>query len=308
MHTDDRPVDLAPGRHRPPARGRRQRRWLPIAGARASCSSPVGSSSPSSSARRSTTTATSTRSVTRAAARPAAGCASRARSTRVASASTAASPTSHLVQRREHAGALQRRAGRHVPGVHPGGRPRQVARATACSRATGRGQALQRVRRRQRRPAGGSAHDRATACEGGVSDVMLAASLNGALGNAGLMLVARGVAASARSSTGLAIVTGNRGSLRQAPRYAWLCARRCGAQPCWSMQRALITRDFSLAYVQQVGSRDDAGAVQLHRAVERARGQHPAVGADPRRLHGGGRAGAFRQRARRPARRRGRWW
>ncbi len=53
-----------------------------------------------------------------------------------------------------------------------------------------------------------------------------------------------------------------------------------------AMERALITRDFSLAYVAEVGSRATPAAVQLRRAVERARGVDPAVGAGPHRLHG----------------------
>ena len=52
------------------------------------------------------------------------------------------------------------------------------------------------------------------------------------------------------------------------------------------MERALITRDFSLAYIQQVGLARHAGAVQRHRPVERAGGQHLAVVADPGDLHG----------------------
>ena len=83
----------------------------------------------------------------------------------------------------------------------------------------------------------------------------------------------------------------DRGCCATAPRYAWLCARRRRARRSSMMERALITRDFSLAYVQQVGSRRHAAAVQLRRDVVGARGLDPAVGADPRRLHGGRRAG-----------------
>ena len=43
--------------------------------------------------------------------------------------------------------------------------------------------------------------------------------------------------------------------LRQAPLYAWLALAGCLLSVVM-MQRALITRDFSLAYVQQVGSAD----------------------------------------------------
>jgi cytochrome c-type biogenesis protein CcmF len=81
----------------------------------------------------------------------------------------------------------------------------------------------------------------------------IAASLNGALGNAGLllMLVSSTVGALA---TAFAIRSGATRTLRQAPRYAWLGLAGAGLAVVM-MQRALITRDFSLAYVQQVGSR-----------------------------------------------------
>jgi cytochrome c-type biogenesis protein CcmF len=82
---------------------------------------------------------------------------------------------------------------------------------------------------------------------------MLAVSVNGALGNAGLLVV---LAASfiGALSTGLALVTGNARGVRQAPVYAWLILG--GALVAvLAMQRALQVRDFTLAYVQQVGSR-----------------------------------------------------
>jgi cytochrome c-type biogenesis protein CcmF len=81
---------------------------------------------------------------------------------------------------------------------------------------------------------------------------MLAVSLNGALGHAGLLLVLAGATVGALS-TGLAIVTGNRRGVRQAPTYAWLILG--GALlAVFAMQRALQTRDFSIAYIQDVGS------------------------------------------------------
>jgi cytochrome c-type biogenesis protein CcmF len=86
---------------------------------------------------------------------------------------------------------------------------------------------------------------------------MLAVSLNGALGHAGLMLVLAASIVGALS-TGLAIVTGNRRGVRQAPVYAWLVL--AGALVAVvAMQRALEMRDYSLAYVQQVGSRSTPG-------------------------------------------------
>ena len=81
---------------------------------------------------------------------------------------------------------------------------------------------------------------------------MIAVSLNGALGNAGLLLVLCASCIGALS-TGLAIVSGNRRGVRQGPLYAWLIAG--GALlAVISMQRALQQRDYSLEYIQQVGS------------------------------------------------------
>jgi len=83
---------------------------------------------------------------------------------------------------------------------------------------------------------------------------MIAASLNSALGRAGLLLM---LAASVIGA--LTIVVGiwqrDKRLLRQSPRYAWL-ALAGAVLAVVMMQRALITRDFSLAYVQQVGSAD----------------------------------------------------
>jgi cytochrome c-type biogenesis protein CcmF len=81
---------------------------------------------------------------------------------------------------------------------------------------------------------------------------MLGLSVNGALGHAGLLLL---LAASVLGalSTGFAVVTGNRAALRQSLAYAWLIL--AGALlAVIAMQRALQVRDYSLAYVQQVGS------------------------------------------------------
>jgi cytochrome c-type biogenesis protein CcmF len=81
---------------------------------------------------------------------------------------------------------------------------------------------------------------------------MLAASINSALGRAGLMLML------ASSVFGILAILygirrGRKSPLRQAPRYAWLAFAGITLSVVM-MQRALITRDFSLAYVQQVGS------------------------------------------------------
>ena len=135
------------------------------------------------------------------------------------------------------------------------------------------------------------------------SAVIVAASVNGAFGKAGLMLAARrGDAGRARRPSTASPATTRR-SLRLAPLLHLAVRRRCRARVLM-MQRALITRDFSLAYVQQVGSAIDAAALQHRRDVVGPRGVDPAVGADPRRLHGGGRL-ALPQPHERPARRLG---
>jgi cytochrome c-type biogenesis protein CcmF len=81
---------------------------------------------------------------------------------------------------------------------------------------------------------------------------MLAASVNGAFGRAGLML-ALIAATFGALSTIYGIRRHDARTLRQAPMYAWLCVAGA-ALAVVMMQRALITRDFSLAYIQQVGS------------------------------------------------------
>jgi cytochrome c-type biogenesis protein CcmF len=83
---------------------------------------------------------------------------------------------------------------------------------------------------------------------------VIAASLNGALGRAGLLLML------VASVFGIfALLYGIRRNdarlLRQGPRYAWL-ALAGAVLAVVMMQRALATRDFSLAYIQQVGSAD----------------------------------------------------
>ena len=81
---------------------------------------------------------------------------------------------------------------------------------------------------------------------------MLAASLNGALGRGGLLLAL--VAASfGIFSTVYGIRRADARLVRQAPKYAGMVLAG-SVLAVVMMERALITRDFSLAYVQQVGS------------------------------------------------------
>src|SRR5690606_27796700 len=78
------------------------------------------------------------------------------------------------------------------------------------------------------------------------------ASGNALVGNAGLLLVLAAATVGALS-TALAIVTGNARGVRQAPVYAWTIL--AGAViAVVAMERARITRDFSIAYVATVGS------------------------------------------------------
>ncbi len=83
---------------------------------------------------------------------------------------------------------------------------------------------------------------------------MLALSVNAAFGRAGLALM---LAASVFGA--FAVLYGirrrDRRLLAQGPRYAWLAFAGVVLSVVM-MQRALINRDFSLAYVQQVGSAD----------------------------------------------------
>ena len=83
---------------------------------------------------------------------------------------------------------------------------------------------------------------------------MIAASINSALGRAGLLLMLAASVIGALTIV-VGIWKGDKRLLRQAPRYAWL-ALAGSLLAAIMMQRALITRDFSLAYVQQVGSAD----------------------------------------------------
>jgi cytochrome c-type biogenesis protein CcmF len=83
---------------------------------------------------------------------------------------------------------------------------------------------------------------------------MIAVSINAALGRAGLMLMLAASVVGAMTVL-YGIRRGDRRLLRQAPRYALLAFVGI-VLAIGMMQRALITRDFSMAYIQQVGSAD----------------------------------------------------
>ncbi len=83
---------------------------------------------------------------------------------------------------------------------------------------------------------------------------MQAASLNGVVGHSALIV---GLVASVFGAiaTAYATRTGDRRVLRTVHNYAWI-ALAGAVLSIIAMERALITRDFSLKYVQTVGSRD----------------------------------------------------
>ena len=132
---------------------------------------------------------------------------------------------------------------------------------------------------------------------------VLAASLNGALGRAGLMLDA-GRGRVRRAGHGL----------RHAPRRpaaaahgAALRLARASAGAVLAvvmMQRALITRDFSLAYVQQVGSSTTPPLYNIAAMWSALEGSILLWVVDPRRVHRRRRV-ALPPAHRRPARRLG---
>ncbi|MCU1359593.1 MAG: ccmF [Ilumatobacteraceae bacterium] len=82
---------------------------------------------------------------------------------------------------------------------------------------------------------------------------MLASSLNGLLGHSVLIV---GLVSSLFGAIALATATVTKDNrlLRTSPNYAWLAAG-AGLAAAIIMLRALLTYDFSLAYIQQVGSR-----------------------------------------------------
>ena len=83
---------------------------------------------------------------------------------------------------------------------------------------------------------------------------MIAASVNSALGRAGLLLMLAASVVGALTVF-VGIQRGDKRLLRQGARYAWMAFGGV-VLAVVMMQRALITRDFSMAYIQQVGSAD----------------------------------------------------
>ena len=83
---------------------------------------------------------------------------------------------------------------------------------------------------------------------------MIAASVNAALGRAGLLLMLAACVMGALTVL-VGVRRGDPRLLRQGARYAWMALGGI-VLAVVMMQRALITRDFSMAYIQQVGSAD----------------------------------------------------
>ena len=95
---------------------------------------------------------------------------------------------------------------------------------------------------------------------------------------------------------------------RDGPPLALVRRRSCflgGLLAFVAMERALITRDFTVKYVYDNGSVEDAGALQLRHPVGGSRGLDHPLGHDPRRLPRG-RGREVPQAPRGPARRLGR--
>ena len=109
--------------------------------------------------------------------------------------------------------------------------------------------------------------------------------VNGALGMAGIAL---GLAASVLGGVTLvsAWCSTGRAWCAAASVYVWLVLGGA-VLAVVAMERALITRDFSLSYVAEVGLVAHAGALQRGQPVELARRLDPAVDADPGALRRG---------------------
>jgi cytochrome c-type biogenesis protein CcmF len=83
---------------------------------------------------------------------------------------------------------------------------------------------------------------------------VIAASVNAALGRAGLLLMLAACVVGALTVFA-GVRRGDKRLLQQGARYSWMAFGGI-VLAVVMMQRALITRDFSMAYVQQVGSAD----------------------------------------------------
>jgi cytochrome c-type biogenesis protein CcmF len=107
--------------------------------------------------------------------------------------------------------------------------------------------------------------------------------VNLALGTAGVVL---GLVASVGAVLTLAVglVRGRPDLLRLSRVYTWLVLL-AAVMAFAAMERALITRDFTVSFVAEHGSSRTPALF----AVVGPRGLDPAVGALPRRLHGPGR-------------------
>ena len=109
--------------------------------------------------------------------------------------------------------------------------------------------------------------------------------MNLALGTAGVVLGLVGLARRAVVTMAVGLVR-RRPDLR-APRAASTPGSCCSPRvlAVFAMERALITRDFTVQFVAEQRQQQHPAAVQRGHHVVGARGLDPAVGAVPRRLH-----------------------
>ena len=121
----------------------------------------------------------------------------------------------------------------------------------------------------------------------GSTATVIAASVNAALGRAGLLLMLAACVVGA-----LTVFVGmRRGDKRLLAAGCALFWMAFGGivLAVVMMQRALITRDFSLAYVQQVGSADTPALYNIAAMWWALEGSILLWALDPGRVHGGGR-------------------
>ena len=105
--------------------------------------------------------------------------------------------------------------------------------------------------------------------------------MNGALGSAGVLLGLLGALGGAGAVL-VGILRGRPNLLRSAPAYGLLVF--AGAFLAMAaMERALITRDFTVLFVAENGSSRTPARVQRGHALVGARGLDHPVGAGPRR-------------------------
>ena len=264
-------------------------------------------------ARRSTTTATSTRSASATGATPTAGSDCRAPSTKDRSGQDSGITAFTISFNGE---TLPVRYDGEPGGIFKECIPVVVHGVIENGELAGRpcrGEALRRVRvgerragRRRRDARMRRRHGRrmTSRCVGHLDSravLMFAASVNAAVGRAGLMLM---LGASVFGAIRRAVRHPARRHEAAAPESA-LCVARASPASSLSvvmMQRALITRDFSMAYVQQVGSADTPALYNVAAMWSALEGSILLWALVLDRLHRGGRLAIPQAHRRRPRR------